>query len=119
MEAKSYYIAQTKQLFDIGRDGSYNFSEWEVLGVYDTLADAKAALDAADEEYGKVLEIVNPILMNEQLVAVPPRNHAWINKKDEAEKRARAKAKREAAKAARAKKQAKAERDAKKLAKAA
>jgi len=74
---KSYFIAQTQHLIDIDRGGNRQFTEPQILGVYRTLDEAKAALDAIDAGYGKVLEIRNPIQVGESIMGLPPREHEW------------------------------------------
>ena len=72
---KKNYIVMVPNIIDIDRGGRPEYGDPQVLGVADSLDEAKLLLEAMGKKAGRIVEVVNPIDVDGRLVPVPPVVH--------------------------------------------
>jgi len=71
------FIVTVPNLIDIDRGGGHHYGAPIILGVVGTLAEAFIMLSSLGRTEGNVVEVVNPIMVNDRLIQVPNKVHEW------------------------------------------
>jgi hypothetical protein len=74
------FVVMGTNLLDIDRGGGHHYGEPTVLAVTSTLEEGFRILEAIGFQAGKVVEVVDPILINGKLIKVPSKDHPWVRK---------------------------------------
>jgi hypothetical protein len=81
------FIVTVPNLIDIDRGGGHHYGAPIVLGVVGTLDEGILLLQGLCRE-GNVIEVVNPIMVNDRLIQVPNKVHEWKAPKGKKTKKA-------------------------------
>jgi len=71
------FIVTVPDLIDIDRGGGYHYGAPIILGVVSTLDEGILLLQGLCRTEGNVVEVVNPIMVNDRLIQVPNKVHEW------------------------------------------
>jgi hypothetical protein len=71
------FIVTVPNLLDIDRGGGHHYGAPKILGVVGTLDEGILLLRSLGRTEGNIVEVVNPIMVNDRLVQVPNKVHEW------------------------------------------